>query len=60
MLLSRRHFLRASAAAGAGFLGLRRLPAQDRSARAPGRLELFVEPNDDTLLENCDNLTVAP
>jgi secreted PhoX family phosphatase len=29
-------------------------------ARAPGRLELFVEPNDDTLLENGDNLTVAP
>ena len=26
----------------------------------PGRLELFLEPNDGTVLENCDNLTVAP
>jgi secreted PhoX family phosphatase len=26
----------------------------------PGRLELFLEPNDPALLENCDNLTVAP
>ncbi|GMW02057.1 MAG: hypothetical protein AMXMBFR84_31930 [Candidatus Hydrogenedentota bacterium] len=25
-----------------------------------GRLELFVEPNEGTLIENCDNLTVAP
>ena len=24
------------------------------------RLELFVEPNDATILENCDNITVAP
>ena len=26
----------------------------------PGRLELFVEPNDGSLIENADNLTVAP
>lgn len=26
----------------------------------PGTLELFVEPNDGTLIENADNLTVAP
>ncbi|MDX2306405.1 MAG: DUF839 domain-containing protein [Microscillaceae bacterium] len=26
----------------------------------PGTLELFVEPNDLDLLQNCDNLTVAP
>lgn len=29
-------------------------------ARQPGRLELFVEPNDGALVENADNLTVAP
>ena len=27
---------------------------------APGQLELFLEPNDRRLVENCDNLTVAP
>jgi secreted PhoX family phosphatase len=26
----------------------------------PGTLELFIEPNDGTLIENADNLTVAP
>jgi len=26
----------------------------------PGRLVLFVEPNDDTLMESADNITVAP
>ena len=26
----------------------------------PGTLELFVEPNDTDLLQNCDNLTIAP
>jgi len=26
----------------------------------PGKLELFVEPNDGNLVENADNLTVAP
>ena len=26
----------------------------------PGQLELFIEPNDRDLVENCDNLTVAP
>ena len=32
----------------------------DREIDEPGRLELFVEPNDTTMLENADNLTVAP
>jgi secreted PhoX family phosphatase len=32
----------------------------DREADRPGTLELFVEPNDTTVLENADNLTVAP
>ena len=27
---------------------------------APGRLHLFIEPNDGGLIENCDNVTVAP
>lgn len=26
----------------------------------PGRLQLFIEPNDGRLIENCDNVTVAP
>lgn len=26
----------------------------------PGQLELFIEPNDGTLVENCDNVTLAP
>jgi len=26
----------------------------------PGKLELFIEPNDGTIIENVDNLTVAP
>ena len=29
-------------------------------AEAPGTLELFIEPNDGTLIENADNLTIAP
>ena len=29
-------------------------------AAAPGTLELFIEPDDAELVENCDNLTVAP
>lgn len=29
-------------------------------SREPGRLELFIEADDGTLLENADNLTVAP
>lgn len=29
-------------------------------AASPGKLELFVEPNDHNLCENADNLTVAP
>jgi len=32
----------------------------ERETDAPGQLELFVEPNDTTVLENADNLTVAP
>ncbi|MDA0832864.1 MAG: DUF839 domain-containing protein [Planctomycetota bacterium] len=28
--------------------------------KSPGRLELFIEPNDGTLIENADNLTVSP
>jgi secreted PhoX family phosphatase len=33
---------------------------QDTEAGAAGVLELFVEPNDGTIVENADNLTVAP
>lgn len=32
----------------------------NREMEEPGTLELFVEPNDTTVLENADNLTVAP
>lgn len=32
-------------------------PEEDRN---PGGLELFIEPNDGTLVENADNLTMAP
>jgi secreted PhoX family phosphatase len=28
--------------------------------QSPGTLELFLEPNDEKILQNCDNLTVAP
>ncbi len=31
-----------------------------REEKQPGTLELFIEPNDSNLLENADNLTVAP
>jgi len=31
-----------------------------QEATAPGKLELFAEPNDRKLLQYCDNLTVAP
>ncbi|WNJ18478.1 alkaline phosphatase PhoX [Pontibacter sp. G13] len=31
----------------------------DQEAQAPGRLQLFVEPNDTDICKNCDNLTVA-
>jgi hypothetical protein len=31
-----------------------------QEADTPGTLELFIEPNDGELVENCDNLTVAP
>lgn len=32
----------------------------DRETEQPGRLELFVEPNDTELLRNGDNITIAP
>jgi len=32
----------------------------DQEASSPGSLELFVEPNDGTIIENADNLCVAP
>ena len=31
-----------------------------RENEAPGKLEVFAEPNDTDILQNCDNLTVAP
>ena len=37
-----------------------RFEGQPDERRFPGRLELFIEPNDRTLVENCDNLTLAP
>jgi hypothetical protein len=33
---------------------------RERPGEAAGTLELFVEPNDGTLVENADNLTLAP
>ncbi|WPP50398.1 alkaline phosphatase PhoX [Catalinimonas niigatensis] len=32
----------------------------EREQESPGMLELFLEPNDQDILKNCDNLTVAP
>ena len=32
----------------------------NREKEAPGKLELFLEPNNKDLLKYCDNLTVAP
>lgn len=32
----------------------------EREDEAPGMLQLYAEPNNTDLLENCDNLTVAP
>lgn len=29
-------------------------------SKQPGQVELFIEPNDGALVENCDNLTMAP
>ncbi len=34
--------------------------ATNGERRAPGQLELFIEPNDTNLVHNADNLTVAP
>lgn len=31
-----------------------------REKNNPGKLELFIEPNDGDLVENCDNVTMAP
>ncbi len=33
---------------------------QSKEIDSPGRLELFLEPNDVNIFQNCDNLTVAP
>lgn len=33
---------------------------QIKEGKTPGQLELFIESQDSTLIENCDNLTVAP
>jgi secreted PhoX family phosphatase len=42
----------------------RYLPSLDEGTPAekekPGHLELFIEPNNGTLVENCDNVTMAP
>jgi secreted PhoX family phosphatase len=32
----------------------------DKEKNAPGKLELFIEPDDGTLVENADNVTVTP
>ena len=32
----------------------------DQELKSPGQLELFIEPNDTRLINNADNLTVAP
>ena len=34
--------------------------ATDAESQNPGTLELFIEPNDGAIVENADNLTVAP
>ena len=33
---------------------------QPNEKDSPGKLELFLEPNDTSIFQNCDNLTVAP
>ena len=33
---------------------------QEREKESPGRLELFLEPNDVQIFQSCDNLTIAP
>lgn len=33
---------------------------QPREKESPGKLELFIEPNDVNMFQNCDNLTIAP
>lgn len=34
--------------------------ATPREKEAPGKLELFAEPNDSEIVKSCDNLTIAP
>ena len=33
---------------------------QPREKESPGKLELFLEPNDTQIFQSCDNLTIAP
>ncbi|MEM6854844.1 MAG: alkaline phosphatase PhoX [Planctomycetota bacterium] len=37
-----------------------RIEGQPDEDRFPGRLELFLEPNNHDLVENCDNVTISP
>ncbi len=37
-----------------------RFEGADRERQNPGRLELFIEPNDKSRFENADNITVSP
>ena len=37
-----------------------RIEGQPGEDRFPGRLELYLEPNNHDLVENCDNVTVSP
>ena len=37
-----------------------RFEGRPEEERFPGRLELFLEPNDHTLVKNADNLTIHP
>ena len=37
-----------------------RVEGQPDESRYPGRLELYLEPNNSELVENCDNVTIAP
>lgn len=33
---------------------------KSRESESPAQLELYIEPNDTTMFQNCDNLTIAP
>lgn len=37
-----------------------KMEGSTQEKNAPGKLELFAEPNDQEILKNCDNLAVAP